>query len=59
MAHQSTSDSTPVPSPLKDRTEHDRAAAVNGIADRDEDRLLLWGLLKITWFGERRDVWGS
>jgi len=49
MAHRSTSDSTPaptptpVPSPSKDRMEHERGAAVNGIADKDEDRLLCFG----------------
>lgn len=49
MAHRSTSDSTPatpapVPSPLKDRMEYERGSdPVNGMADSDEVRLLLWG----------------
>ena len=49
MAHRSMSDSTsatptPVPLPLKDRMEYERGSdAVNGMADRDEVRLLLWG----------------
>lgn len=41
MAHRSTSDSTPGPSPPKDRAEHDERGAANGIAESEEDLLLL------------------
>jgi hypothetical protein len=47
MAHRSTSDSTPGPSSLQDRTEPERRAA-NGIVESDEDLLLLFSF----FFGE-------